>query len=160
MLSTPGYEVVRTRQARGGRVEAFLHGQDNPPKDGFKWDDKEATLAEGQLRWGVVLTHDCEIENEDNKRHRLLGLLRPLDALRPEDQEVIVGGHHYGRLYLPAWDEVGLPESYADLRRITTLRLDALPGDQRVCSMSDFGREVLQKAIIRYLTEQMRGDDG
>jgi hypothetical protein len=112
------------------------------------------------LRWGVVLTHDCEIENEDNKRHRLLGLLRPLDALRPEDQEVIVGGHHYGRLYLPAWDEVGLPESYADLRRITTLRLDALPGDQRVCSMSDFGREVLQKAIIRYLTEQMRGDDG
>ena len=65
-------------------------------------------------------------------------------------------GLHIGRLYLPAWEEVGLPESYVDLRRFTTQRGDALPNEGRIASMTDFGRDVLQAAIIRYLTEMYR----
>jgi hypothetical protein len=104
----------------------------------------------------VVLTHDCEIENDDNKEHRLIGLLRQLDNLSDPDKQVVVAGDHYGRLYLPSWHEVGLTETYLDLRRITTLRHSALVAADRVASMTDLGREVLQRATIRYLTEMHR----
>lgn len=156
MLSRPGFQILRTRQAKGGRTEVFLHTEDSPPKDGFKWDSKERVEAEGQLALGIVLTHDCEIENEDNKHHRLVALLRPLDRLDERDQQIIVQNRHYGRLYLPSWAEAGLPESYLDLRRVTTFRRDALPDGCRIASMTDFGRRLLQDGIIRYLTEMYR----
>ena len=157
MRSRPAFEVLRNWQAKSGRTQVFLHTEDKPPQDGFKWESKERVEAEGQLALGLVLTHDCEIENEDNKHHRLVGLVRPLDRLTPQEQEIIAQNRHYGRLYLPAWPEVGLPESYLDLRRITTLRGEALPAEHRITSLTDFGREVLQYAIIRYLTEMYRG---
>jgi hypothetical protein len=159
MLSRPGFSVLRTWQGKGGRTGVFLHDEANPPKDGFKWESKERVEAEGQLTLGIVLTHDCEIENPDSRYHRLVGLLRPLATLDERDQETIVQNRHYGRLYLPAWPEVEFPESYLDLRRITTLRRDGLPDDHRIASLTDFGREVLQFAIIRYLTEMYRGQD-
>jgi len=159
MLSRPGFSVLRTWQGKGGRPGVFLHDEANPPKDGFKWDSKERVEAEGQLALGIVVTHDCEIENPDSRHHRLVGLVRPLDRLDVRDQEIIVQNRHYGRLYLPAWAEVGLPESYLDLRRITTFRRDALPDDHRIASMTDFGRQALQDAVIRYLTEMYRGQD-
>jgi hypothetical protein len=159
MLSLPGFQVLRTREAPGGRTQVFLHTETNPPRDGFRWESKERVEAEGQLALGIVLTHDCEIENPDSRHHRLVGLVRPLDRLDARDQEIIVQNRHYGRLYLPAWADVGLSESYLDLRRITTLRRDALPDDHRIASMTDLGREILQAAIIRYLTEMYRGQD-
>jgi len=157
MLSKPGFEVLRTFQAKGGRTQVFLHDENNPPRDGFHWESKECVAAEGQLGKAIVLTHDCEIENADSREHRLVGLLRPLDRLDARDREIIIQGLHFGRFYLPAWHDVGLPESYLDLRRITTLRKDALPDQLRIASMTDFGREILQAAIIRYLTEMYRG---
>lgn len=157
MLSEPGYRVLRTFQARGGRTAVSLHGQDNPPKGDFKWaEGKESVQAEGQLGMGIVLTHDCEIENEDSRQHRLVGMLRPFDRLTDQDREVIISGKHYGRLYLPSWPDAGVPECYLDLRRVTTLREDALPNDQRIAAMTDFGREIIQRAVIRYLTEMYR----
>lgn len=159
MLSRPGFQVLRAWQAKGGRSGAILHTEADPPSDGFRWESKERVEAEGQVALGIVLTHDCEIEHADSKNHRLVGLVRPLDRLDVRDQEIIVQNRHYGRLYLPAWAEVGLSESYLDLRRITTLRRDALPDDHRIASMTDLGREILQAAIIRYLTEMYRGQD-
>lgn len=157
MLSEPGFQVLRMFQGRGGRTTVSMHNEGNAPHGGFKWDDsKELVQAEGQLAMAVVLTHDCEIENPDSRQHRLVGILRSLDRLSDSDREVILEGRHFGRLYLPSWPDVGLPESYLDLRRITTLRGDALPEAQRIASMTDFGREVLQRAIIRYLTEKYR----
>ena len=137
----------------------FLHGEDSPPREGFKWESKERVVAEGQLAMAIVLTHDCEIENPDSRQHRLVGLLRLFDRLGDRDKGIILENRHFGRLYLPSWPEVGLPESYLDLRRITTLRGDALPDSHRIASMTDFGREVLQFAIIRYLTEMYRDPD-
>lgn len=133
-----------------------LHGPENPPQGGFKWPNKDDVRAEGQVTWGIVITHDCEIENDDSRHQRLVGLIRSLASLNDSDKATIVSGRHFGRLYLPAWDEVNFPESYLDLRRITTLRQDALPSDNRVASLTDFGREVLQAGVIRYLTEKYR----
>ena len=156
MLSQSGYRVLRERPAAQGRTQVFLHGEENPPKDGFRWDSKENVAAEGQLAMCVVLTHDCETENADNRNHRLIGLVRPLELLPTSDRQIVVQNRNYARLYLPAWHAQGIPESYLDLRRITTIRRDALPEDKRIASMTDGGREILQKAIIRYLTNQYR----
>lgn len=158
MRSTPDFEVLRTFLAKGGRTQVFLHDEKDPPKGGFHWDSKESVAAEGQLAMAIILTHDCEIENADSKEHRLIGLVRPLDRLNPDDRTVIVEGRHFGRMYLPSWHEVGMPESYLDLRRFTTLRGDALPDKLRIASMTDLGRDILQAAIIRYLTEMYRGE--
>jgi hypothetical protein len=159
MWSESDYRVLRTFEGKGGRVTVSLHTRDNPPTGGFNWETKERVEAEGQLSLALVLTHDCEIENEDRRSHRLVALVRPLEVLNDNDQAVVVEGRHFGRLYLPSWSDAGLPESYADLRRITTLREDALTEERRLASMTDFGREVVQDALIRYLTEKLRRAD-
>ncbi|MDP9236712.1 MAG: hypothetical protein M3P30_04815 [Chloroflexota bacterium] len=159
VLSEPGWIVAREFSAKGGRTQLFTHTPDDPPKSPLTWE-KERVIAEGQLGMAIVLTHDCEIAHDDSRSHRLVGLVRPLGTLTPTDAAVIVSGAHLGRLYIPAWTSVGLPESYLDLRRITTLREDALPLGNRIASMSDYGRRVLQVAVIRYITELHRTDAG
>lgn len=156
MLSQPGYQVLRTRQAPQDRIQVFLHDENSPPKEGFNWEVKERVAADGQLGLAIVLTHDCEIENSDNKEHRLVGFVRPFDRLNPQDQQTTVVGNHYARFYLPPWPAVDIVESYVDLRRITTLRHDALPPSHRVASMTDLGRQLLQSHVVRYLTELYR----
>jgi hypothetical protein len=156
MHSEAVFQVVRSSTGYGGREETVLHGPENPPSGGFHWEPKEAVVAEGQLTWGIVLTHDCEVENDDSKSHRLVGLLRTFSILSVASQQIILEGRNMGRFYLPAWDEKGLPETYVDLRRWTTLREDALPAEHRIASMTDLGRELLQAATIRYLTDKGR----
>jgi hypothetical protein len=150
MFSAGEVEAVRSFTNRSGRTQAFLHGRDNPPADGFRWS-KEAVVAEGQLAWGIVLTHDCDLENDDEKSHRLVALLRPFGDLGEESQGIILRGEHMGRLYLPPWEELDLPETYIDFRRWTTLREDALPPDRRILSMTDDGRRLLHAGLIRCL---------
>ena len=156
MLSEPGFIVLREITIRGGRRAFLPHDADDPPAGGFTWESKESVRAEGQVGLAVILTHDCEIENPDSREHRLMAVVRPLLNLSPSDREIVRGNRHFGRMWLPAWDAVELPESYVDFRRITTLRKDALPHDHRIASMTDVGRELLQKFTIRYLTEQER----
>jgi len=158
MRTGSGYSVLRSFTGKGGRVSYSLHDADNPPKDGFKWDGKEVVAGDGQLAFGIVLTHDCEIENDDRREHRLMGLMRPLAMLSSRDQDIIVGGGYYGRMYLPNWPEVGLDESYVDFRRITTVRGEALPDADRIASLTDWAREALQFGLIRYLTSHNRED--
>lgn len=158
MLTGPDVEVLRGPfSAKGGKQAMYLHTLAAPPVGGFNWTEKERVAADGQISTCIVLTHDCEIENSDNKEHRLIGIVRELDRLSDADRDVIVRNEHFGRMYLPSWHAVGLSESYVDLRRITTVRGAAtLPEADRIASMTDLGRELLQDAVIRYLTEQHR----
>jgi len=134
-----------------------IHDETNPPQGGFHWETRETVAADAQVAFGIVLTHDCEIENDDRRAHRLIAILRPLAPLNEEDRDIIRRDEHYGRLWLPAWEQVGVEEMYVDFRRITTVRLQGLPPDaNRIASLTDFGREVLQYAMIRYLTAMHR----
>jgi hypothetical protein len=156
MFSGADVQVVRSWTGKGGRTQTSLHGRDKPTAGGFKWDPKETVTAEGQLTWGIVLTHDCDLQNDDDKSHRLIALMRPFDTLNEDSQAQILAAKNMGRFYLPPWEEVGLPETYVDLRRWTTLREDALPPTHRVASMTDGGRQLLHAALIRYLAEMDR----
>jgi hypothetical protein len=158
MLSTAQIDVIREWSGKGGRRQAMLHSPDDPPAGGFRWDPKEAVVAEGQLSWGIVLTHDCDLLHPDSKSHRLVALMRPFDALSKESQTRVLAGEQMAMFYLPPWQELALPETYVDLRRWTTLREDALPDGNRVAGLTDRGRDLLRAAIVRYLAEMVRPD--
>ena len=151
-VTTDTPPVLRTFQ-KGNRVVVSMHGPENPPTGGFHWD-KESVEAIGKKRFAIVLTHDCEIENDDEEHYRQVALIRALSGVsNPADRQTIVDDAHIGRLYLPSYPP-DLPESYIDLRAITTLRRAALPPGLRVVSFTDHGREWLQAGLIRYFTEK------
>ena len=143
--------VLRSFQ-KAGRTVVTMHGPDNPPKGGFRWE-KESVQAIAKRAFAIVITHDCEIENDDEEHYRHVALIRPLSGVaNPADRQTIVEGRYIGRLYLPPFPSVNLPESYLDLRAITTLRRAALPPALRVISLTDHGRDWLQAGLIRYFT--------
>lgn len=153
-LADPDPPALRPRTGKGGLTNYSPHSMASPPPGGFRWQDREYVLAEAKMALAIVLTHDCEIENDENERYRQVALIRPLMGVPdPDDRQVIVEGRNLGRLYLPAQDRIGLPESYVDFRAITTLRRAALHTDRRIAGLSDYGRTVLQAAIIGYFTE-------
>jgi len=136
-----------------------VHGHDDPPNGGFRWD-AEVVPVKAKLGLVIVLTHDCEIENGGNYRYRQVAVIRPFEALIDAgDRLAVIEGRHNGKLYLPECLEVGLPESYVDLRTITTSRRDGLDPGRRILSLSDYGRDALQTAILRYFTEQSEEQD-
>jgi hypothetical protein len=144
--------VLRTFQ-KGNRTIVTMHHSHNPPAGDFHWQ-RESVEAIGKKAFAIVLTHDCEIENDDDEHYRQVALIRPLGAVTdPQDRETIVRDGHIGRLYLPPYPPE-LPESYIDLRAITTLRRTALPPALRVVSLTDHGREWLQGGLMRYFAEK------
>jgi hypothetical protein len=107
------------------------------------------------MTFAIVLTHDCEIENEGRERYRQLAIVRLFSGLQTDqDRRAVIEGRHNGKLYLPECADVGLPEAYVDLRAISTLRRGGLDPTKRILSMSDYGRDALQTAVLRYFTEQ------
>jgi len=146
--------VIRESTGKSNRTNLSLHYAGNPPRDGFRWTVKERVATEAKRGLAIVLTHDCEIENEDDERYRQVALIRPLSAVTSaEHRLVIVEGRHFGRLYLPAHPDGIFPDSYVDLRSITTLRRHGLDPARRVAGLSDFGRSVLWGKVIGYFTE-------
>lgn len=146
--------VLREFDGKGGRRVISLHDEATPPKDGFKWTSKERVAAEAKRELGIVLTHDCEIENEDDEKYRQVAIVRPLAGIGAvADRRAIIDGRHLGRLFLPKHPDGYFPDSYVDLRVITTLRRGGLDPERRLAGLSDYGREVLQGKIIAYFTE-------
>jgi hypothetical protein len=144
--------VLRTFQ-RGNRTVVTMHHSHNPPAGGFRWQ-RESVEAIGKKAFAIVLTHDCEIDNDDDEHYRQVALIRPLSVIsEPADRQTIVEGGHIGRLYLPPYPP-DFPESYIDLRAITTLRRAALPPALRLVSLTDHGRKWLQSGLMRYFTEK------
>jgi hypothetical protein len=117
----------------------------------------------------VVLTHDCEIDKDDQQKGSILvGLVRALDGVTGEDdQEGIRQYTRHRAFYLPASErnerdseeDVYLQqESYIDLRRITSIRRGTLD-EQRRAAMNDDGRLMLQEHLFRFFTRRLLPDD-
>jgi len=142
-------EIIRTYGAAGGTVGARVHKEDvEPPSGGFHWDD-ERILARGSRTYGILLSHDCEIEHE--QKHRILGLIRPWDRLPVTSQVDVLGGAHYCFYHLWPSPERQFPESYVDFRRLTTVRPQVLREEDRIMSMTDDARNGLAEAFLRYV---------
>lgn len=132
-------------------------------RDGFEVAEQVSTYSEVSQRTGVtvpadcdvtmalLLTHDCEI---DKDKHRTVALIRPLDPRMPEpDLDIIRRNKRFPFFYLPT-DPLfpTLPDSYVDLRRISTLAIGITDSAQRIACLEDMSRSALLLQLFRFYT--------
>lgn len=154
-LRPPLYALRRVTLAKGREAMGFypfLPAEDGPGGP-FHFADGEEVPALGRLALGIVLNHDCEIENEHE--HRLIALVRPLETVEKEEhRRVIVENRNYSFFYLPADVALQLPDSYADFRRITSLSPAFLATERRVASLTEKAVKAFQDQLFRFWTHR------
>jgi hypothetical protein len=135
-------------QTERGRFK--LEHQCPPALDPSKEHPANAVAAR---RFGLVLTHDCEIDKDTTRASFLLVQVRPISAVHADDRSGFENYTRHRAFYLPPGDY--LPEGhYADLRVITTLRQDLASVLERVASMNEDGRRMLREHIFRFFTRR------
>ncbi len=110
-------------------------------------------MAKLYLGMGMVLTHDCEMENDHDPDHRHLAPVRPMSDLLPGYQEKCRAGERWDVFPLAAQDErPRMTESFVDFRKLTTVRPAVLKTPaKKVASLSDELRKAVSRAYWNYL---------
>lgn len=104
-----------------------------------------------QLRRAVIITHDCDLDN-DQKKHVTVALFRALDHLITyESKDVIRNNGNDAFFYLPEHSDK-IPEGYADMRRLTTTTHSFLLN--RLASLSDESVLHLRAVLLRFFTRR------
>ena len=152
-------QVARHFQKKGGRDIPVIHTEgESPPRTGFRFALDEGgeaeTLVHGFLGMAIVLSHDCEIENDPNVR--TIAMIRPVAHLEAEAQEALFSGDpgrvQYAYFPLEAQEEPPTVERcFVDFRRLTTVRPEVLEQTERVASLSDELRHAVARAFYLYL---------
>jgi hypothetical protein len=132
------------------------------PRGGFHWalekGGGEAVLAKGYKARAMLLTHNCEIDNDPD--FRVLAMIRPLSAIDADHQEEVVALGVWP--YFPLPPQGAPPEmgpSFVDFRRLTTVHVDALRMADRFASLNDFVREALARRFQAFLFRRVLEDD-
>lgn len=144
---------------KGGREIWAAHVEGGaPPQDGFKWamdrGGEIAVLVHGYLDRAMVLSHDCEIENDQNAR--ILAMVRPASHLAEPHRSALFDGKvdqvQYAIFPLEAQDaDPRVERSFVDFRRLTTVRPEVLDASVRVASVSEELRRAVARAFWMYL---------
>jgi hypothetical protein len=157
-LKPPLIAVRRESTKSGEKLAPFEYplgapNEENPvnatPRGGFKFGTGDNIVAFCQLGFGMVLTYDCEIDND--KKHRHIALIRPLGPLPAQDQQTIRERRNVSYCYLPAYPDV-IEESYVDFRRMTTVHPDLLQNTERILSLTENAVRYVWIQLIRYWT--------
>lgn len=156
MVKTRQFEVAREfpQQDSHGRRRIYLHSESDPPRSGFTFapeqGGEEQFVVHAFVTRGILLTHDCEIENDD--RVRQMAMVRVLADLPDDAQESIVNGESAGAFLLPVQQETpSLPASFVDFRRITPVRPEILVRSEKHCSMTEGMRAAMAEHYWEYL---------
>ncbi len=142
--------VARFHKKTDEREVHGVHYEDGkPPSDGFRWQsDKggETVLARGFMGMAVLISQDCEIENDLD--HRLVAMIRPITEIQPEHRANMMAMKSWAAFPLPAQAEApAIVESFVDFRRITSLRPEALRPEDRVAHI---GPNLLAAMRVRF----------
>ena len=130
------------------------------PKDGFKWSldagGEKSTLVSGYLSMGIVMSHDCTIENDDG--HRTIAMVRPItDIANLEDREPILNFDRTAAFPLLAQEaEPKMELSFVDFRRLTTVRPAVLATATRYAQCSERIRTALSEYFWEFLCREYR----
>jgi hypothetical protein len=133
---------------------------DLAPKDGFKWSleagGEPGTLVNGYMTMGIVLSHDCTIENSDG--HRTVAMVRPItDIANLDDRQPILDYERTAAFPLLAQDaNPRIALSFVDFRRITTVRPTVLAKASRYAQCSDRIRDALAEHFWDFLFREYR----
>lgn len=135
-----------------------VHSDDKPPKGGFTWameqNGEPATLVHGFLGLAMVMSHDCDIENDANAR--ILAMVRPVSQMDPARVTALFSEEssqvQYGIFPLAAQDTAPrMRRLFVDFRRLTTVRPEVLDDSQRLASASEEMRRAIARAFWLYL---------
>jgi len=150
--------VARCQQHPGGRDRWEVHLENGPgPNGGFRWRTDQGgetgLLVRAYLGNAMVLSHDCEIENDPIAR--VLAMIRPAAELDDATQRALFSGQsdgYYARFPLyPQTDDPVVERSFVDFRRLTTVRPDVLTASTRVASLSEELRAAVAESFRLYL---------
>jgi hypothetical protein len=151
--------VARPWRESGGRELWGVHREGGPaPQGGFKWRMDEggegALLVRAHLGLAMVMSHDCEIDNDPVAR--TLAMIRPATELSEASQEALFSGRDDAIQYAIFALEVqtGSPiteRSFVDFRRLTTVRPAFLQTSTRVASLTEELRAAVAESFILYL---------
>lgn len=146
--------VLRRATAPGGRslFEAFPVAElVTPPPGGFKFEkgEPEQISSTCHLARGIILSHSCEIDKDS--KHRLIALVRPLQPIPAENQEIIRRNQDFSYFHLPACPGA-FDESYVDFRRISSIHPDLINSNHRLASLNEEGLGALLVEFFLYIT--------
>ncbi len=101
----------------------------------------------------IVLNYDCDLVHEED--HCLVAIVRPMAGVHEDDRPTIRENRNFNYFFLPADDELGLEEGYADFRLVTCLDPNVLDvvGTRRA-SLAPVGVTGLQAQLYRFLTRR------
>ena len=128
------------------------------PAGGFRWTADQGgeggLLVHAHLGRAMILSHDCEIENDP--RTRTLAMVRPATDLDKRTQATLFSGEEVAGYYaifpLGAQDEEpSMERSFVDFRKLTTVRPAVLAASTRVASLSEQLRFAVARAFTQYL---------
>jgi hypothetical protein len=130
------------------------HPAGDAPKKGFRWtnrDTPELLLVPAVLSIAMVMTHDCEIENDPD--HRVLAMIRPITDLEPDYRKKCLAHERVDMFPLEAQEEApSMVTSFVDFRKFSPLRSGALePPAERYASASEVLRKAVARAYWNYL---------
>jgi hypothetical protein len=103
--------------------------------------------------FGIVITHDCEIDKNLARALVYVALVRKLDDVAEEFRDGFRSNTRHRAFYLPS-NEYLNGEHYADLRRMTPIRADALLTLSKVATMNQDGRRMLREHLFRFFSRQ------
>ena len=148
--ATPG-----ARETYGVHLEK--DGQE--PQGGFHWNfdaGGELVLARSHRGHAILLSHDCEIDADDD--HRTLAMVRPITDLSEEHRQDVLDLKNYAAFPLAAQDDSpSMVLSYVDFRRVTTVRPAVLSSSTRHASVTDDLRKALAERYWLYLFRRLEG---
>lgn len=155
---------ARNIPAKVGQPERALwgiHTDDTPPKDGMRLSmelEGEEVLVHGYRQMAMLLTNDCEVENDS--RARTVAMIRSANELAPEHSELLFSGSidesFYSRFPLEAQlEEPVMERSFVDFMRLTTVHPQVLEECRRVASLPD---ELRNSLAIRFKEFLFRKD--
>jgi hypothetical protein len=108
----------------------------------FQFREGEQVPVRCNVTLGIVMNHECDIENEPE--HRLIALVRPLGPVQnPEHRRVIQENRNSAYFYLPSLEGV-MEEAYVDFRRLTSLSPEFLAAINRLTALSPIAVQGLQ----------------
>ncbi|MGH2406455.1 MAG: hypothetical protein ACRDF7_00060 [Candidatus Limnocylindrales bacterium] len=143
------------RRLRADQSTWVVHEENGAtPAGGFKWgisQGGEVLLARAFLGLGMVLSHDCEIENDPNIR--TLAMVRPATDLAPDDRAALINGARVRYSIFPLAAQTIDPKMELSfvVRRLTTVRPAVLDPDARIASLSEELRAAVAARFRQYL---------
>jgi len=106
----------------------------------------EAILVQASLMDIMVISQTCDIYHRDFVTIAPIFPLSNVD--KKSQQKAIIDRKTFYRFYLPLINN--FPESYLDITTINSVKLENLKIDNRILSLSDFGRSHLTYFINNY----------